>query len=335
MSKEQLNIPATMLAWQIIPDGNGDMVLREMDTPAPAEGEILIKTSHAGINRADIFQREGTYPAPVETNHVPGLELSGEVVALGEGAKRYKVGDKVCAITIGGGYAEYCTVPAGQALPVPEGVPMDHAAALPEALATVWMSLCEMARLCKGETVLIHGGASGIGTAAIQLAKLREATVIATAGSDEKCDACRKLGAHAINYHTEDYVAHVKAITENKGVDVLLDMVGGEYVNRNLQSLGMHGRMVSIALLGGSKAEISLGRMLMKNITWYNLTLRSRGVEEKSWLMKQLEMHMWLSVADKSYVPVIDSVFALEEMEKAHQKMQQGLHIGKIILKVA
>ncbi len=318
---------------QIATDGSGDLPATRLPVPAPAAGEVLIRVSHAGVNRADLFQREGSYPAPAETSYVPGLEVAGDVAAVGDPQKsRWKVGDKVCALVLGGGYAEYCLAPEGQVMVLPDGLSAEQAAGFPEALATSWLALMEKAVLKKGEVALIHGGSSGVGTAAIQLARAWGAEVVTTAGSDVKCDACRELGARAVNYKKDDFLNYIKAATQGRGADVILDMVGGDYAERNIRALAMHGRMVTIALLGGKEATVPLGRFLMKNLSWQALTLRSRSVEEKSYVCSQLEKKVWPRITDGTIRPVIDSVFPLAEAEKAHQRMQQGLHIGKIVL---
>lgn len=325
-------LPKQMQARRIAKDGSGLLESATLPLPAPAAGEVLLRVHHAGINRADLFQRAGTYPAPAETRHIPGLEAAGEIVALGKGVSGFSVGDRVAALLLGGGYGEYCTASAALALPIPRNLTTEQAAALPEALATNWLALVEMGQLSSGETVLIHGGSSGIGTHAIQIARALGANVIATAGTDEKCAACRRLGAKAVNYKKEDFLAFVKASTGGKGVDIVLDMVGGSYAERNIRALAPRGRMITIALLGGAEATVPLGGFLMKNLSWQGVTLRSRTPREKAKTLQGVRETLWPLVAEGRIQPVIDSVFSLAEAEKAHNRMQEGLHIGKIIL---
>lgn len=321
-----------MQAWRIAQGNSGTLESVRLAVPQPAAGEVLIQVAHAGINRADLFQRQGSYPAPVETQHVPGLEASGEVVALGADLEGVRVGDKVCALLIGGGYAEYCTAPATQLLPIPPSLTSQEAAGLPEALATGWLTLVETAHLHKGESVLIHGGSSGIGMIAIQIARFLGASVITTAGSPEKCRACEALGATAIHYHTQDFLREVKNMTAGRGVDVILDMVGGTYAERNLRTLAPRGRLISIALLGGAETTLTLGGLLMKNLSWHGITLRSRTAAEKASTLLQLRQNLWTPLLSGQIKPVIDRVYPFAEVEKAHLRMQEGLHIGKIIL---
>lgn len=315
-------LPGQMKAWQISTDGSGALQQSVLPLPRPAAGEVLLRVRYAGINRADVFQRAGTYPAPVESNMIPGLEVSGETME----------GEKVCALLSGGGYAEYCVAPAAQILPIPHGLTLEQAASLPEAYATSWLALVETAQLKAGETLLVHGGSSGIGTAAIQLARSLGASVIATAGTEEKCAACQALGAKAINYKGEDFLERTKTLTTGRGVDVILDMVGGSYAERNLRALSVRGRLVTIALLGGAEATVPLGGFLMKNLSWHALTLRSRRPEEKAKTLRQMQKTVWPLLESGEILPVIDSTYPIAEVEKAHARMQESLHIGKIIL---
>jgi putative PIG3 family NAD(P)H quinone oxidoreductase len=327
------SLPDTMNAWRIIQDGSGRMEKVRLPLPQPGADEVLIRVAHAGINRAALCQREGSYPAPLETQYVPGLEVAGEIAARGGGVTAWAEGDFVCALVAGGGYAEYCVAPARQVLPVPTGLAMTAAAALPEVLATSWLALVETARLKPGETVLVHGGASGVGTLAIQLARLLGAQVIATAGTEEKCAACRALGAKSVNYREEDFSAYAKAATEGRGVDVVLDILGGNgAAERNLKALAARGRMVTIALMSGARCEVNLAGLLMKNLSWHGLTLRSRSPEEKAETLRQMQKNVWPALAERRLMPLIDRVYPLAEVEKAHERMQERLHLGKIIL---
>jgi putative PIG3 family NAD(P)H quinone oxidoreductase len=317
------------------PGGPHVLQLSTFDVPQPKTGEILIKVVAAGINRPDILQRTGAYPPPPGASPLPGLEVSGEVVALGENTTRYRLGDKVCALVAGGGYAQFCTVHESNALPVPLSLTMTEAAAIPETFFTVWHNVFERGALKSGETLLIHGGTSGIGTTAIQLASKLDAYVIATAGSDEKCDACLKLGAdRAINYRTQDYVKQVKEITDNKGADVILDMVGGDYISRNYDAAAFDGRIVQIAFLNGAKAEADFSKLMMKRLTHTGSTLRARTVEFKARLARELEAKVWPLLNQRVVVPVIDRIFPLKEAWRAHERMEEGDHIGKIVLDV-
>ena len=332
-------LPARMKAIEIaLPGGPDVLKLGERPVPAPAQGEVLIKVAAAGVNRPDVEQRKGTYPPPPGASDIPGLEIAGTVAALGpaaQGAGGLKVGDAVCALVSGGGYAEYCAAPAPQCLPVPQGLGMVEAAALPETFFTVWQNVFDRARLKAGETILIHGGSSGIGTTAIQMAKAMGARVLTTAGSDEKCEACRKLGAErAINYNTEDFAEVVLAATDKKGADVILDMVGGKYFERNIAALAIEGRLSVIALLGGRDAKLDLGLLLRKRLTVVGSVLRARPVAEKGAVADSLRRAIWPLIAGGKIKPVIDSTFALADAAKAHARMETSAHIGKIVLKV-
>jgi putative PIG3 family NAD(P)H quinone oxidoreductase len=305
--------------------------------PKPARGEILVKVEAAGVNRPDVAQRQGIYPPPKGASPILGLEIAGEVVALGEGVDEFKLGDKVCALANGGAYAEYCTVPAGQALPFPKGYDAVKAAALPETFFTVWANLFQMAGLTEGETVLIHGGTSGIGTTAIQLAKAFGAEVYATAGSAEKCEACVKLGTkRAINYREEDFAEIVKSETGGKGVDVVLDMIGAAYFEKNLAALAKDGCLSIIAFLGGATAEkVDLRPIMVKRLTVTGSTMRPRTADEKRAIRDELVEQVWPLIESGKVAPVINRVFTLEEVVDAHRLMESSNHIGKIVMKVS
>lgn len=331
-------LPDTMRAITIpAPDREtGALVPDRVPTPLPRDDEVLIKVSHAGVNRADILQRKGLYPPPEGASPLPGLEVSGHIVALGRHVKGWKNGDAVCALLPGGGYAEYATAHSGYLLPVPQGCRMDEAAALPEALFTVWMALAEEAQLQAGETLLVHGGASGIGMMAIQYATAIGATAYATASTVEKCAACEGWGAaKAINYHNADFVEEVLAATNGKGVDVVLDYIGGDYVPRNLKALAADGRMVSLAFLRGAKVEqLNLAPLLLKRIRWKGTTLRARSDAQKTAYAAAIRRSLWHYIENGTIQPAIHAVFSLENAEKAHETMEQNLNIGKIVLQV-
>jgi len=327
-------IPRDCLAIEIARPGPPD-VLRPARRPVrpPGEGELLLRVAAAGVNRPDLLQREGKYPPPPGTTDVPGLEVAGTVAAVGPGVGGWSDGDAACALVAGGGYAEYCLAPAPQCLPVPRGLSPVEAAALPEALFTVWTNVFERGRLAPGETLLVHGGASGIGTTAIQLARALGATVLATAGTAEKCAACERLGAlRAIHYREEDFAAVAKEATGGRGVDVILDMVGGSYVPRDLDCLAPEGRLVLIALLGGSRAEVDLRLVLQRWLTLTGSTLRSRSVEEKGRIAEKLRERVWPLLESGAVAPVIDSTFPLAEAKEAHRRLEAGGHVGKIVL---
>ncbi len=304
--------------------------------PVPGEGQILVKTLAIGVNRPDVAQRQGTYPAPKGASPILGLELAGEVAAIGPGVSGYTVGHKVCGLANGGAYAEYCLLPAGQALPFPKGYDAVKAAALPETFFTVWANLFQMAGLTEGESVLIHGGSSGIGTTAIQLAKAFGATVYATAGSADKCDACVKLGAtRAINYKTEDFAEVIKAETAGEGVDIVLDMIGAAYFEKNIASLAKDGCLSIIAFLGGAVAEkVNLTPIMVKRLTVTGSTMRPRTAEEKRAIRDDLLSQVWPLLEAGTVSPVIDKVFAFDDFIEAHRLMETSSHIGKIMLKV-
>ncbi|PSJ59297.1 NAD(P)H-quinone oxidoreductase [Pseudaminobacter soli (ex Li et al. 2025)] len=330
-------IPEKMTAVAISSPG-GPMVLKpeRRDVPKPEAGEILIEVKAAGVNRPDVFQRMGAYPPPPGASDLPGLEVAGIVAALGEGVTRWRVGDKVCALTPGGGYAEYAKVHESNALPIPSGFTFTEAAAIPETFFTVWHNVFERGALKSGETLLVHGGSSGIGTTAIQLANAFGAQVLTTAGSAEKCAACEKLGAdRAINYRTEDFVAVVKEVTEGRGANVILDMVGGDYVARNYTAAAVEGRIVQIATLGGAVATTDVSKLMMKRLVHTGSTLRPRTVEVKAGIAAALEAQVWPLLATRRVAPVMDMIFPLREAWRAHERMEEGDHIGKIVLDVA
>ncbi len=327
-------IPATMRA--IDPEApGGPEVLQIVERPVPAvqPGEVLIRVAAAGVNRPDVMQRKGAYPPPPGAPSIFGLEVSGTVVALGEGVHQLMVGQPVCALVAGGGYADYVTAPAGQCLPVPELLSMEEAAAMPETLFTVWTNLFERAYASEGDTVLVHGGTSGIGTMAISLCNIFGITIIVTAGSDEKVAAAKALGAdHAINYKTEDFVERVKEITGGAGCAAVLDMVGGDYVARNLKCLAPDGRHVSIAVQGGAKATIPIFEVMMKRLTLTGSTLRARDNAFKAMVADELARNVWPHVEAGRLKPVMDKAFPLEQAADAHRRMEAGDHVGKIVL---
>jgi NADPH2:quinone reductase len=303
------------------------------EVPKPADTQILIRVRAAGVNRPDVMQRQGKYPPPAGAPDYPGLEVAGEVASTGGKVSRWKVGDKVCALVPGGGYAEYCLADESNALPVPKGFSFVEAAALPETFFTVWHNVFERGRLQAGETMLIHGGSSGIGTTAIMLAKAFGAKSIATAGSREKCDACIALGADAaIDYKTQDFVALTKQHTANKGADLIIDMVGGDYVDRNLDAAAVEGRIVQIATQKGFKVEFNIIKVMQKRLTFTGSTLRPRPVADKAAIAEALKAKVWPLLDQGKIKPVIDSTFALEDAAKAHARMESSAHVGKIVL---
>ncbi|HMA16042.1 MAG TPA: NAD(P)H-quinone oxidoreductase [Kiloniellaceae bacterium] len=330
-------LPETMTAIEIRePGGPEVLVPGKRPVPKAGPGEVLIKVAAAGVNRPDCLQRQGGYPPPKGASDIPGLEIAGEVVAAGEGVTAPKVGDRVCALVTGGGYAEYCAAPAPQCLPLPKGYGMEQAACLPETFFTVWINVFQRSGLKAGETFLVHGGTSGIGTTAIQLAKAFGCTVFATAGSAEKVKACKDLGAdHAINYKTEDFVEVVKAATGGRGVDVILDMVGGDYIARNIKAMAEDGRLSFIAFLGGPKAEVNFGPVMMKRLTITGSTLRARPVAVKAQLAAELKEKVWPLLDQGKIAPVMAASFPLAEAARAHALMESSGHIGKIVLTVA
>ncbi|MDE2230252.1 MAG: NAD(P)H-quinone oxidoreductase [Alphaproteobacteria bacterium] len=330
-------LPTETAVIEIREPGAPDVLrLAKRPMPKPGAGEVLIKVEAAGVNRPDVAQRQGNYPPPPGASDIPGLEIAGTVVALGLGVHHLKPVDKVCALVTGHGYAEYCAAPEAQCLPVPKGFSMIEAAALPETYFTVWTNLFDRGRLKRGESVLIHGGTSGIGTTAIQLAREFGAKdIFATAGSDEKCKACEKLGAtRAIDYKHEDFVKVVKDATHNRGVDLILDMVCGPYVPRNISALAVEGRCVTIALLGGNLAEVNFGVVMMKRLTLTGSTLRARSVEQKGAIAKALRREVWPLLDAGRVKPVIHKTFPLKDAAAAHALMESSAHIGKIVLTV-
>lgn len=328
-------LPATMKAIKIRKPGGPEVLeLGELARPEPGPGEILIRVSAAGVNRPDTFQRMGLYPPPPGAPETPGLEVAGEVVATGPGVTRWKAGDRVCALVGGGGYAEFCLAHEAHALPVPKGLSEIEAAGLPETVFTVWTNVFERGALKPGETFLVHGGTSGIGTTAIQLALAFGARVIATAGSADKCATCVKLGAEAINYRDQDFVAEVMKLTDQRGVDVILDMVGGDYIQRNISSAAPDGRIVSIAFLCGPKAEVNFMPVMAKRLTLTGSTLRPRSNEEKAALARAIEANVWPLIETGRVKPIIDTTFPLADAAKAHALMESSSHIGKIVLTV-
>ncbi len=317
------------------PGGPEVLTERLMPIPSPRQGEVLIRVHAAGVNRPDLFQRAGHYPPPAGASPLPGLEVSGVIVQLGPEVNASLLGRKVCALTNGGGYAEYVAVPVGQCLPVPDGYDMVEAAALPETLFTVWINLFERAYVVGGDTVLIHGGTSGIGTMAISLCRLFGVRTIVTCGTDEKCQAALDWGAnHAVNYRTHDFVEEVGAFTDGGRCQAVLDMVGGDYVARNLKCLADDGRHVSIAALGGSKAQISMAEIMMRRLTLTGSTLRARTTVFKELVADEIGTNVWPFVEKGELRPAMDRVFPLAEAARAHERMEAGEHFGKIVLKV-
>ncbi|MBF6618403.1 NAD(P)H-quinone oxidoreductase [Pollutimonas thiosulfatoxidans] len=317
------------------PGGPEVLVMVDRPMPEPRAGEVLIKVAAAGINRPDVFQRKGSYPPPPGASDLPGLEVAGEIVGGDVGDTGLKVGDKVCALVAGGGYAEYCTAPAVQCLPIPKGLSEIEAAGLPETYFTVWTNVFDRGRLSGNDTLLVHGGASGIGTTAVQLATAMGHKVFATAGSDERARAVEELGAVVgINYRTQDYVEEVKKATDGKGVDVVLDMVAGEYINRNISCLADDGRIVLIAVLGGAKATIDASQILRRRLVLTGSTLRPRPVEFKKDIAQSLQRHVWPLLESGKIRPIVHATFPLARACDAHAMMDAGEQIGKIVLTV-
>lgn len=333
-----MSLPSTMRFVDLPSFGGPEvMTFSNGPLPSPKAGELLVKVQAAGINRPDVAQRQGNYPAPKDASPVLGLEVAGEVVALGEGVSDFQVGDRVCALANGGGYAEYCVVPAGQALPFPKGYDAVKAAAVPETFFTVWANLFQMAGLTEGESVLIHGGSSGIGTTAIQLAKAFGAEVYTTAGSKEKCDACEKLGAkRAINYKQEDFAAVIKDATGGKGVDVILDMIGASYFEKNIASLAKDGCLSMIAFLGGTIAEkVDLRPIMVKRLTVTGSTMRPRTADEKRAIRDELVEQVWPLLEASKVAPVIHDVIDFDQVSEGHRLMESSSHIGKIVMRIS
>jgi len=329
-------LPTTMTAIEI--DGFGGPEVLKPTTrpvPLPSTGEVLIEVAAAGVNRPDIHQREGNYAPPPGASDIPGLEVAGKIVAVGLGVHNFKVGQEVCALVAGGGYAAYCAAPEPQVLPVPKGLSLIEAAALPETFFTVWTNLFERGGLKPGETMLVHGGSSGIGTTAIQLAKAFGARIFTTAGSREKCQACEKLGADvAIEYKREDFAEVTKARTGGRGVDVILDMVGGDYFQRNINSLAMDGRLVSIAYLRGARVEVNFLPVMRNRLTITGSTLRPRTVQEKGAIAAALRAKVWPLIETGAVKPLIECTFPLAEAAAAHRLLESSSHVGKVVLTV-
>lgn len=329
-----MTIPKIMQFVDITEPGEPEVLqLAHCPVPNAGPGQVLVRVSAAGVNRPDVLQRKGLYPVPPTASPIPGLEVCGEVVAAGDSATKFRTGEQVCALVNGGGYAEYVAVPEGQCLPVPAGLSAVEAAALPETFFTVWTNVFDRGALKAGESFLVHGGSSGIGTTAIQLAKARGARVFTTAGSTEKCIACEKLGADlAVNYREQDFVEVIKEATDGKGVDVILDMVGGDYVPRNVELAALHGRVVIIASLRGRQADVNIGPIMLKCLVVTGSVLRPRTDEEKAAIAASLYEHAWPLIEAGKVKPVIHSVFPLKDAAKAHALMESGEHIGKIVL---
>jgi NADPH2:quinone reductase len=328
------DLPAMMTAIAMSsPGGPEVLVPEERPLPRPGPGEVLVRVAAAGVNRPDVLQRQGAYPPPPGAPDIPGLEIAGEVVALGEGVARWRIGDRVCALVPGGGYAQFCAVHESNALPVPAGLSLIEAAGVPETYFTVWSNVFERGGLKEGETLLVHGGSSGIGTTAIQLAKAFGATVITTAGSAEKCAACRALGADvAVNYREEDFVAATKQATGGRGANLILDMVGGDYIEKNHEAAAIDGRIVQIAFLKGSRATVDFRRLMLKRLVHTGSTLRARPVAEKAAIARALEEKVWPLLAAGRCLPVIHVTFPLADAAAAHALMESSAHVGKIVL---
>ena len=327
-------VPTRMTAIVIRSPGGPDMLVpQERPVPSLGEHEVLVKVAAAGVNRPDVMQRKGLYPPPPGATDIPGLEIAGEVVALGTKVERWKIGDQVMGLVVGGGYAQFCPLHERHALPIPATLSRIEAAALPETTFTVWHNVFERGALKAGETLLVHGGSSGIGTIAIGLAKAKGAQVITTAGTAEKCEACRRLGADvAVNYKEEDFVAATKAATKGRGADVILDMVGGDYIERNYEAAAVEGRVVQIAFAGSPKATVDFRRIMLKRLTHTGSTLRARSIEDKAAIAHAVEQHVLPLIAAGRVKPVIDSTFALDQAALAHARMESSVHIGKIVL---
>ena len=330
-----MTLPSEMQTIEITePGGPGVLKPAMRPVPQPATNEVLIQVSAAGVNRPDVAQRKGVYPPPPGASDIPGLEIAGEIVAMGLGVDGFKIGDPVCALVTGGGYAEYVTAPAPQVLPVPEGLDMLQAAGLPENFFTVWSNIFDRGQFMPGESLLIHGGSSGIGTTAIQLCRTLGASAIyTTVGSSDKAAFCEKLGAtRAINYREQSFDEEIRSLTEKVGVDVILDMVGGDYLPRNIACLKPEGRIVQIALMGGAKSEINLGRVMVNGLTITGSTLRARSVDFKGRIAKSLAVKVWPLLESGDVAPVIHNTFSLADAAAAHELMETSSHIGKIIL---
>lgn len=309
------------------------LAVGERPVPVPSSGEVLVEVAGAGVNRADIMQRRGHYPPPKGASDLLGLEVSGTVAAVGDGVSHWRIGDRVCGLVTGGGYAEYCVIPAPQCLPVPSGIALVDAAALPEACMTVWTNVFDRGQLQAGERFLVHGGSSGIGTTAIQLARLWGADVFATAGTAEKCAACERLGAtRAFNYRETDFAQALKVATDARGVDVILDMVGGPYLQPNLQSLAVEGRLVLIGLMRGATAEVDLTTVMSRRLVITGSTLRSRSVRQKAAIADSVRVQVWPWISDARFEPIVHKRFSLDQAAEAHRTMEASVHIGKLLL---
>jgi len=331
------SIPARMRVAEVRqPGGPEALQIAEWPVPAPGNDEVLIQVAAAGVNRADVLQRRGHYPSPPGAPANPGLEVAGHVVALGSNVSEFKMGDAVCALLQGGGYSEYCAVDVAQVLPIPGKLSLIEAASLPETYFTVWSNLVEFGALQRGESLLVHGGSSGIGISAIQLAKALGSTVFTTVGTDDKARFCEQIGAQrAINYKTQDFVAEISTLTQGAGVNVVLDMVGGSYVARNLQVLAVEGRLVMIATQGGTKGEIDVLRIMQRRLKVTGSTLRTRDAAFKRRMKQKLLEHVWPLLANGTLRPIVDEVFPLAQASAAHARMESSAHKGKIILQVA
>lgn len=329
-------LPDTMTAMGFDAPGGPDVFRPEtLPVPKPGPGQLLVKVAHAGVNRPDVIQRQGFYPPPKGASPIPGLEIAGTVVAIGSGVEPELLNQQVCALVTGGGYAEYCLADARHCLHVPDGLSLAEAAALPETLFTVWHNVFERGFASEGDTLLVHGGTSGIGTMAIMLGKAFGLTVVTTCGSDEKCAEAKAVGADlAINYKTQDFVEHTRAFTDGKGANVVLDMVSGSYVARNLDALAEDGRHVTIAVLGGMQAEINMAKVMAKRLILTGSTLRARPDEFKALLADEIHANVWPLVEDGTLRPVMDRSFPLAEVAAAHARMEAGEHIGKIVLDI-
>lgn len=332
----EYNLPDRMRVVEISKPGGPEVLVPAWrPVPQPGPGEVLIANSFAGVNRPDCLQRAGAYPPPPDASDLPGLEVAGRIVAVGEGVDAAMTGTSVMALTPGGGYAQYTLAPASNTLPLPEGISPEQAAAIPETFFTVWHNVFQRGGLCEGEVFLVHGGSSGIGTTAIQLARAFGASVIATAGSAEKCEVCRSLGADlAINYREEDFVEAARAFTGGRGTDLILDMVGGSYVERNYDLSAPDGRIVSIAFLGGAKAEVNFSKLMVKRLTHTGSTLRPRTIAFKAQIATELQEKVWPLIEAGEVGPVMHSSFPLEEASAAHALMESGELTGKVVLSV-
>jgi len=325
-----------MIAIEIRAPGGPDVLVPvERPRPSPSAGEVLIKVAAAGVNRPDVFQRRGRYPPPPGASDIPGLEVSGIVESPGAGVENFHAGDAVCALVAGGGYAEYCVAPAPQCLPAPRGLDLVTAAGIPETFFTVWTNVFERGRLSASESLLVHGGSSGIGTTAIQLARARGSRVFATAGSPDKCAACERLGAErAIDYRREDFVAVIRELTGGRGVDVVLDMVGGDYFARNIEALAVEGRLVEIATLQGVTAELNIQTIMQRRLTITGSTLRARPVAEKGAIARAVHEHVWPLIESGAVRPIVHATFPLRDAAEAHRVMESSAHIGKLLLTI-